>query len=283
MNDRWNREWSPVIEKHWSDDKQWLSEQERHWSSEIEKHWLSDRNWISERGQHWTSEIKKELRSERQWLADRDWWPKRGLGWGKSPGATQCFLRGTRILTTNGEIRVETLRAGDRVVTVRNERLPIKCIRRHLVADNDASQHPIRVSRFALDETSPRADLYLSPGHALYLDGVLIPVGEIINGKTIVPAVPNGIDAVEYFHIELDTHEVVFAEGAPVETLLVAADERYDDGTRGPSMMKPYAPVAGYKGGRAALQALVRRAAYPVIDIRDPIQVVYDRVACRAC
>ena len=35
---------------------------------------------------------------------------------------------------------------------------------------------------------------------------------------------PEGVKEIEYFHIELETHEVIFAEGAAVETLLVMND-----------------------------------------------------------
>ena len=62
---------------------------------------------------------------------------------------------------------------------------------------------PILVSRFAIDDKTPHADLYLSPGHALYIDGVLIPAKDLINGTSITQAMPEGMDAVEYFQIEL--------------------------------------------------------------------------------
>jgi hypothetical protein len=87
-----------------------------------------------------------------------------------------------------------------------------------------------------------------------------------------------------------NSHEIIFAEGASVETLLAnSADEliAFDNATAYPqanfetlARMTPFAPVLGY-GGMAHATALLRRAASTVIDIRDPIQVAYDRIATR--
>ena len=74
---------------------------------------------------------------------------------------------------------------------------------------------PVRISQFALDEWTPHRDLYLSPNHALYIDGALIPAKYLVNGTSIVQAMPEGVEEIEYFHIELETHEVIFAEELP--------------------------------------------------------------------
>jgi hypothetical protein len=158
---------------------------------------------------------------------------------------------------------------------------------------------PVRVSRFALDGHTPHTDLYLSPNHALFIDGVLIPAIYLLNDISIVQAMPEGIEEIEYFHIELETHEVIFAEGAAAETLLVMNDrealaglirEKFDnvreykrlyDGDECPPMT-PCAPRLCYNGRRSELNALLRRAAYPIVDIRDPIQMAHDRIAARA-
>jgi hypothetical protein len=84
---------------------------------------------------------------------------------------------------------------------------------------------PIRVARFALDDQSPQADLYLSPKHALFVDGVLIPVKDLVNGVSIKPAMPRTAEIIEYFHILLSSHEVIWAEGTPVETLILRHGE----------------------------------------------------------
>ena len=83
---------------------------------------------------------------------------------------------------------------------------------------------PIRIKAGALDENIPRRDLSVSPHHAMYFDGVLIEARDLVNDVSIVQAVR--IDEVEYFHIELDTHDIIVAEGALSETFV-------DDHSRG--------------------------------------------------
>jgi hypothetical protein len=205
------------------------------------------------------------------------------------------MLRGTRILTCRGAERVENLSIGDHVLTLRGEK-PIKWIGRQHFSRGSSSRwpdsvHPIRISRAALADNVPHTDLYLSPMHALLIDDVLIEVKDLVNGTSITRAVPEGMRDIEYFHIELATHEVVLAEGAPVETLLVTSGresfsnfveyERLYGQDTGAAMV-PYAPVLGYWGARTHLKALLRLGVSQVIDVRDPVQVAYDRIAARA-
>jgi hypothetical protein len=133
-----------------------------------------------------------------------------------------CFLTGTRILTPRGEVPVEELTVGALVETL-NGPMPVKWIGRQTYKKTTSSWHPsvapIRVARFALDDQYPSRDLYLSPKHCVLIDGVLVAVEYLVNGRSVAPAKMDDSDIVEYFHIELETHEVVFAEGAPVETL----------------------------------------------------------------
>lgn len=211
------------------------------------------------------------------------------------PGPS-CILRGTRILSSRGVERVECLSIGDRVVTIGGEAKPIKWIgRQHFTHARSARWpdcvHPIRVTRSALADNVPSADLYLSPMHCLFIDGALIEVKDLVNGTSIARAVPDGMRNIEYFHVELGTHEVMFAEGAPVETLLVSdGRERFGNFVEherlygpdiGPAMV-PCAPVLGYSRTRAHLKALLRLGVSHLVDVRDPIQVAYDRIAARA-
>jgi len=207
-----------------------------------------------------------------------------------------CFLRGTYVLTPGGEKPIEELAVGQQVETT-NGPLPIKWIGRRIFKRADFSSWPtnvvpIRVARLALDDNYPRRALYISPEHSLLIGGALIPVKYLINGKSIAPAAMDGDQVIEYFHIELDTHEVIFAEGTPAETLQVGSwRKEFDDISEyerpyehepDARLKKPFAPVLGYRGGREELQGLLRLAVSPIVDIRDPIQVAYDRIGARA-
>lgn len=139
-----------------------------------------------------------------------------------------CYCRGVSIESANGEVPVETLAIGDLVKTRRGELRPIKWIGkrsyggRFIMGRRDIL--PICIRAGALDDDVPCRDLRISPHHAMYLEGVLVEAKDLVNGVSIMQA--EQVDEVEYFHIELDTHDVIFAEGAPSETFV-------DDDSRG--------------------------------------------------
>lgn len=206
-----------------------------------------------------------------------------------------CFGRGALILTPQGEVPVEDLLVGELVMTA-NGALPVKWIGRTTFKRNvSGSWHPsvmpIRVARFALDQETPRRDLHLSQEHSLFIDGFLIPVRHLVNGRSI--AVDQGIKAseiIEYFCVELDTHQVIFAEGTAAETFRYGGGQINWDNLgdyeelygRERNVMPAFAPQYRYKGGRAQVGALLRLAASRFVDMRDPIQVAYTRIAARA-
>ncbi|GGC58415.1 Hint domain-containing protein [Chelatococcus reniformis] len=133
-----------------------------------------------------------------------------------------CFCRGTRIATPAGEQPVETLTAGDIVLTAQGKTHPVLWIGRQTVATACADPlrtHPIRISAGALAEGVPVRDLHVSPDHALLVEGVLVQAGALVNGATITRgATPEA--RFTYYHIELADHALVLAEGAPAETFV---------------------------------------------------------------
>jgi hypothetical protein len=138
------------------------------------------------------------------------------LGWDLAP----CFVRGTLIRTEGGEVPVEELAIGDRLVTMAGGAEPIRWIGRRaydgrFIAGNRKIL-PVRVTAGALADGVPARDLWLSPQHALYIDGVLATAEHLVNGATIVQA--ESIDTLEYFNIEFDQQQVIFAAGAPAES-----------------------------------------------------------------
>jgi hypothetical protein len=169
--------------------------------------------------------------------------------------------------------------------------MPVKWIgRQKFEKASHWSVAPIRVARFALSDQYPRRDLFLSPHHGLFIDGRFISVQWLVNERSITIAEMNGREAIDYFHIELETHEVIFAEGTPAESLLtndgreqfgnfVEYEKLYGVGNE--SAMQPFAPRIEYQGLSGDLNRLLRWAVSPVIDIRDPVQKARARIAAR--
>jgi Hint domain len=205
-----------------------------------------------------------------------------------------CFLRGTRIATPVDEIPVQELQIGDEVCTHDGVK-PIKWIgrSRFTKSEDKAWSHtvmPVRVARYALDDCTPGRDLYLSSAHCLFIDGFLIPVVHLINEVSVAAYLPSGVCVIEYYHIELDGHEVIYAEGAPVESYLGTNRENFSNfveyerlyGIEHQATKSSFAPIIGYYGGRDELKALIRSLISNVVDVRDPIQIAWERIATRA-
>jgi hypothetical protein len=93
-----------------------------------------------------------------------------------------------------------------------------------------------------------------------------------------------------HYHVELDTYEVIYAEGALVESYDGSNREDFSNfmqyerlyGVERQSKMTPPAPILRYRGRRQELKGLVRSLISNVVDVRDPIQVAYDQIAQRA-
>jgi len=76
---------------------------------------------------------------------------------------------------------------------------------------------PIHFAAGSLADNVPARDLYLSPDHALYIDGILVPAKALLNGVSIRQLTP---PSVIYHHIELADHSIILAEGTQAETYL---------------------------------------------------------------
>jgi Ca2+-binding RTX toxin-like protein len=134
--------------------------------------------------------------------------------------STACYCAGTRILTDHGEIPIENLTIGDHVVTRSGEKRPLRWIGRRSYDGRLAAANPhalpIRIGAGAIADDVPKRDLYVSPTHALFLDGVLIPAAALVNDASILQL--HDVDQVRYIHLELDAHDVIIAEGVEAET-----------------------------------------------------------------
>jgi len=149
------------------------------------------------------------------------------------PSRVLCYLRGTCILTPAGPTPVETLAIGDAVVTRFSGIQPIRWIGRQSFPAPDAAANPalapVRLSAGALGPLTPVRDLFISPYHAMLIDGQLIEARHLVNGRTITqPALAGGQAAgrIDYFQLELPAHDCVLAEGAWSETFPDSAELR---------------------------------------------------------
>jgi hypothetical protein len=135
--------------------------------------------------------------------------------------AAPCFGRGTLIATRKGDVAVESIAIGDEVRTLSGAFRKVVWaghrsvdLTRH---NNPELARPVRIAAGALEDNVPSRDLVVSPDHNLFLEGVLIPAKCLVNGSTIDIL---DVAGVTYHHIELETHDIVLAEGAAAETYL---------------------------------------------------------------
>lgn len=139
-----------------------------------------------------------------------------------------CVVRGTLIRTPAGEVPVETLSIGDAVITAEGLSRPVKWIGKRGYAKafirRNPNIAPILFSRGVLGENAPASDLAVSPEHGIYVDGVLVPAKLLVNGDTIRPVLD--VESVEYFHVELETPDVLWTNGARTESYVNHGNRR---------------------------------------------------------
>jgi len=144
-----------------------------------------------------------------------------------------CFTRGTLIDTPDGPRLIEDLKVGDLILTLDHGAKPVQWIGSRSISSSTLKRQPnlcpIRIRAGALGPDLPATDLLVSPQHRVMLssrivaqmfdtDEVLVPAKKLLGlpGVEVVSDSP-----VEYFHLLLESHEIVIANGAPCETLLL--------------------------------------------------------------
>jgi hypothetical protein len=151
--------------------------------------------------------------------------------------ALTCYLPGTLILTTRGEVAVEDLKIGDLLPTLSGENVPIKWVGIQQFIGQFATQDasPVRFHVGALGGGLPKRDLYVSAGHSMKIGDHLVDARLLVNGVTITQC--QRFERLDYYHIDLGEHHCILAEGAWSESYLecnanresfVNADEFYD-------------------------------------------------------
>ncbi len=133
--------------------------------------------------------------------------------------APACFASGTLIATEAGPICVDNLKIGDHVSLATGGYVRIKWLGHRRQIDGDV----IRIRAYALTPNAPALDLIVSEDHGIHLDGALVPAGLLVNGETIIR---ERRAEVTFWHVELDRHAILLANGAEAESYLDTGNRR---------------------------------------------------------
>ncbi|MEM8774418.1 MAG: Hint domain-containing protein [Pseudomonadota bacterium] len=157
-----------------------------------------------------------------------------------------CFAGDTLISTPLGEVPIDTLRPGDFVWDKNKKPIRIRWIGRRLIScealELNPKLLPVRIVAGALGNGLPKRDLVVSRQHRILIQSaiaarmfgtaeVLIPAIKLTDMPGIF--VDEKIEQIEYVHLLFDRHEILYAEGAPAESLFT-----------GPEALKAVAPDA---------------------------------------
>ena len=209
---------------------------------------------------------------------------------GNGQGHAQCFLKGTNIRTAEGDRKVEDLSSGDLLPTVFEGICPIQWIGRYSLKKTNPAKAwakkvlPVRVARSALGLDVPNADLYVTKEHALLIDDVLVTAGSLINGTTITVYDPHELDELEFFHIKLERHNAIYAEGAPCETMINVEESAVNFAEylrkygHPITQEAPCAPLLSCNSGRSEIRSRLRSAISPWIDRRQKLDIIRDEL-----
>lgn len=144
-----------------------------------------------------------------------------------------CFAKGTQIKTIDGYKCIENLHVDDSLITIgtilnNSQFCPntdkkyitkkIKWIGKYTINNMTNDAFPICIKKDAMGSNIPMCDTYLSKLHSVTVDNKMTCIANLINGKTIYQDI--NFSSVDYYHIELDDHCVILANGLAAETLL---------------------------------------------------------------
>ncbi|MHB2211434.1 Hint domain-containing protein [Methylobacterium sp. CM6257] len=184
-----------------------------------------------------------------------------------------CYVTGTRIRVLRGrvvsDVPVERLAVGDLAITGAGKPRPIRWIGSRGYPDLTTPKHdrPVRIRADAIGPGVPARDLLVSPDHALWVDGLFVAAGHLVNGTSIIRG--EVVADLTYWHVELDSHDLLLAENTPAESFLPAPGVRsgfdgYRTNSDADASPMPYAPRTEVGPELAALRKrLIRRSGLP--------------------
>ncbi|AKH38603.1 MULTISPECIES: Hint domain-containing protein [Nitrosomonas] len=175
-----------------------------------------------------------------------------------------CFLRGTRVLTRHGYCPVEELAVGDEVRTLSGGWQPLRWIGRQRITTpfGLAKGAPVRITAGAFGPALPERDVCVSQDHAVFFRNQLIPARFLVNGVTVFH--DTSIDNIEYFHLLLDRHAVIFSEGLATESYVPCENIDWFDNTA----ECPQALLNAIRAGTAEclLECYPRKTTGPAVE-----------------
>jgi autotransporter passenger strand-loop-strand repeat protein len=137
-----------------------------------------------------------------------------------------CFYPGTQLAGTQGGVAVEDITAGTMLKTASGALMPVRWVGQSQISTRFADRQrslPIRIRAGALGDNLPQRDLLVSPDHALFIEGLLIQAGALVNGVSIIREI-NVPEQFTYYHVELARHDLLLAEGVPAESFVDNVD-----------------------------------------------------------
>jgi hypothetical protein len=192
-----------------------------------------------------------------------------------------CFAAGTHVLTIGGEKRVENLMPGDVVCTMSGDEpgaRPVRWVGRRRIAlashPRPETVAPVRIQCGAFADKIPHRDLLVSPDHAIFVDGALICARQLINGTTIRQEMD--WRSVSYFHVELDAHAILLAEGLPAESYLDTGNRGFFTNADRPLVLHGDATGGADHAMRAAMSCA------PFASDEASVRPIWQRLADRA-
>ena len=137
---------------------------------------------------------------------------------------------------------------------------------------------PVRISPGALAPGCPDRDLVVSQQHRLLVSGPHVELN-FGTGEALAPArslchlpgieVMEPVDDVEYFHILLDRHEILSAEGAPAESLFLGEEALRSMTSEG---LQELAEI--FSGTHTAGSSCFGRAARLMLNAKEALTLV---------
>ncbi len=150
-----------------------------------------------------------------------------------------CFTQGTLITTDRGEVPVEALKAGDKVLTQDRGFQELRLVLSRAIEKSELlgnkKLYLIKISAGAMGIGLPKRDLVVSRQHRMVVGSRIIQ--RMFSVATVLVAaikltdiagiwIDDSVDRVTYFHLMFDHHEIVFAEGTPTESFYIGQETR---------------------------------------------------------